>query len=90
MRRQFLARFASEEAEIVGLRNDTADAMRAQLYEILVLLSRWYVGQHGPVATPQRGDVVERYIDQIQRSFARRHRVADYAASLPNQPGANP
>ena len=87
MRRQFLARFASMKREIAGLRNDTADAMRAQLYELLVLLNRWYVGQHGLVATPQRGDVVERYIDQIQRAFARRHRVAEYAASLRISPG---
>src|SRR5688572_21377962 len=87
MRRQLLARFASMKREIAGLRNDTADAIRAQLYEILVLLNRWYVGQHGLVATPQRGDVVERYIAQIQRSFPRQHRVADYAASLRISPG---
>ena len=86
-RRQFLARFASMKREIAGLRNDAADAMRAQLYEIMVLLNRWYVAQHGLVATPQRGDVVERYVDQIQRSFSRRHRVADYAASLRISPG---
>jgi AraC family transcriptional regulator, transcriptional activator of pobA len=87
MRRQFLARFASMRREIAGRRSDTADAMRAQLYEILVLLNRCYVAQHGLAATPQPGDVVERYVGLIQRRFARRHRVADYAASLRISPG---
>jgi hypothetical protein len=87
MRRQFLARFTSMRREISGLRGDTADAMRAQLYGLLVLLNRCYLAQHGQAATPQPGDVVERYVRLIQRRFTRRHRVADYAASLRISPG---
>jgi len=87
MQREFLARFASMKREISGLRCDAADAMRAQLYDVLVLLNRCYIAQHGQAATPRPGDVVERFIGQVQSGFARRHRVADYAASLRISPG---
>jgi AraC family transcriptional activator of pobA len=86
-RRQFLARFGSMRREIARLRHDVADAVRAQLYEILVLLNRCYTTQHGRVASAAAGDVVERYVNLVQRRFARRHRVADYAASLRITPG---
>jgi len=86
-RRQFLARFASMRREIARMRNDVADAVRAQLYEILVLLKRCYTAEHGSVASAPAGDVVERYVGLVQRRFARRQRVADYAASLRISPG---
>ena len=86
-RRQFLARFASMRREIARLRSDVADAVRAQLYEILVLLNRCYTEKYGEVATAPPDDVVERYVGLIQRRFARRHRVSDYAASLRISPG---
>lgn len=86
-RRQFLARFGAMRREIAGLQSDVADAVRAQLYEILVLLNRCYTAQHGPVASAPTGDLVERYVRLVQRRFARRDRVADYAASLRVSPG---
>jgi len=85
-RRQFLDRFAAMQREIAGFHSDVADAMRAQLYELLVMLNRCYIAQHGMVAM-RPGDIVERYLGLIQRRFARSHRVADYAASLRISPG---
>jgi AraC-like DNA-binding protein len=81
-RRLFLRRFAVMQAEIASLKEDAPDALRAELYELLVLLGRWYAARHGraPLAAP--GGVVERFCALVERDYARRHRVADYADAL--------
>lgn len=86
-RRLFLARFREMQREIRALRDDASDALRAVLYELLVLLNRWYAARHGrtPLAPPNA--VVERFQGLVEQDHARRHRVAAYAAELGISPG---
>lgn len=85
-RSTFLERFRRMQAEVVSLRADAPHALRAVLYEILVLLGRRYVADHGesPRAAPSP---VERFRALVERDFASRHRVRDYAAELGLSPG---
>lgn len=82
----FLERFGRMQAEIAALRADAPHALRAVLYEILVLLGRGYTSAHGesPRAAPSR---VERFRALVERDLASRHRVHDYAAELGLSPG---
>jgi AraC family transcriptional activator of pobA len=86
-RRHFLGRFRAMQREIARLRDDAPDALRALLYETLVALNRWYTAHHGagPAASP--GSVVDRFRRLVDRDFARRHPVAEYAAVLGLTPG---
>jgi AraC-like DNA-binding protein len=86
-RRRFLDRFAAMAAEIRELRRDTPDALRALLYESLVLLNRFYLARHPGGAGPPRHALVERFRKLVDREFARRHRVAWYARELAVSPG---
>jgi AraC family transcriptional activator of pobA len=84
----FLERFDVMQREIAALRDDVSHALRAVLYEILVLLDRWYTEAHGrPAPLAPANAVVERYISLVERDFARRHRVAEYARELGVSPG---
>ena len=86
-RRQFLERFAAMQREIAALRDDAQHALRAVLYEVMVLLNRWYGSRHRPVADAPRGSVVRRFQGLVERDFARRHLVSEYAAALGVTPG---
>jgi AraC-like DNA-binding protein len=86
-RRAFLDRFAAMRRELATLHADAPEALRALLYQLLVLLNRWYVARHGVPAAAPPGDLVERFRRLVERDFARRHRVADYAAELGVSPG---
>jgi AraC family transcriptional regulator, transcriptional activator of pobA len=81
-RRSFLRRFAVMQAEIAGREEDAADALRAELYELLVLLNRWYAARHGRGIPAPAGAAVERFCALVERDFARRHRVREYAREV--------
>jgi len=86
-RRVFLARFRAMQREIRALRDDASHALRAVLYELLVLLNRWYTKRHGPAPGRPPNATVERFQELVDRAHARRHRVADYASELGVSPG---
>jgi AraC-like DNA-binding protein len=86
-RRIFLRRFREMQAEIASLRDDAPHALRAVLYEVLVLLNRWYAKRHGQAPRIPPNATVERYRRLVDRDHARRHRVADYASELGVSPG---
>lgn len=85
-RRQFLARFRVMQREVTNHRSDASHRLRAALYEILVVLNRWYVAAHGERPLQQTG-VVRRFQALADRHYARRHRVTDYALELGISPG---
>ena len=86
-RTQFLRRFRRMSEELVSPRADATDLLRARLYELLVLLNRWYKSRHPRLMTPQRHGVVERFQTMVDREFKRLHRVRDYAERLGVSPG---
>jgi AraC family transcriptional activator of pobA len=86
-KRLFLSRFATMQRELAGLRFDAAHRLRAAVYELLVLLNRWYVARHGDeVEIPPDGHVA-RFKALVERNFRHRHRVSDYARDLRVTPG---
>jgi AraC-like DNA-binding protein len=85
--RVFLARFRAMQREIATLRDDASHALRALLYELLVLLNRWYAKRHGAAPTAPPNATVERFRRLVDRDHARRHRVADFASELGVSPG---
>jgi AraC family transcriptional regulator, transcriptional activator of pobA len=86
-RRLFLSRFATMRRELAGLRFDAAHRLRAGVYELLVLLNRWYVARHGDEGPMLAAGYVERFRALVERNFSHRHRVSDYARDLRVTPG---
>jgi len=86
-RRVFLARFRAMQREIRALRDDVTHALRAVLYELLVLLNRWYGERHGKASATPPNATLESFQRLVARDHARRHRVADYACELGVSPG---
>jgi AraC family transcriptional activator of pobA len=86
-RREYLDRFAVMQREIAALRDDAPHALRAVLYELLVLLSRVYAERHGPARVAAPNALVERFQARLERDFRSRHRLADYARVLGVSPG---
>lgn len=86
-RRLFLSRFSSMRREVAHLRPDAADRLRAAVYELLVLLNRWYVASHGDEAQVLADGHVARFRALVERNFRHRHRVSDYARELRVTPG---
>jgi AraC-like DNA-binding protein len=85
-RREFLSGFRRMEREIGLQRDDATHALRAQLYEMLITTNRWYVAAHGEPRS-QPAEAVGRFRVLLERDFARRYRVADYARELGMTPG---
>ena len=85
-RRQFLARFKVMQREVVRHRHDASHRLRAALYEILVLLNRWYRVVHGEQPASPSG-TVRRFQSLVDRQYMHRHRVSDYAVELGITPG---
>lgn len=85
--RVFLARFRAMQREIRALGDDAPHALRAVLYELLVLLNRWYTKRHGRAPVKPPNATVERFQRLVDRDHARRHRVAEYARELGVSPG---
>jgi AraC-like DNA-binding protein len=85
--RRMRTRLAAMQRELAHGRRDSVDLLRAQLYEMLIVLARQYAAVHH--VPPQRPThrVVSRFIDLVERDAARRHRIADYAAELAVTPG---
>jgi AraC family transcriptional activator of pobA len=86
-RRLFLSRFATMRRELAGLRSDAADRLRAAVYELLVLLNRWYIASHGEAVQIPADGYVARFRTLVERHFRHRHRVSDYARDLRVTPG---
>ena len=86
-RRLFLSRFATMRRELAGLRVDAAHRLRAGVYELLVLLNRWYIARHGDEGQIFAVGYVERFRALVERKFSHRHRVSDYARELRVTPG---
>ena len=86
-RTQFLRRFRRMGEELRGLRDDATELLRARLYELLVLINRWYVERHPKTAAISRNSIVDRFRSLVEREFRRMHRVQDYAERLGVSPG---
>lgn len=86
-RTQFLRRFRRMSQEFASLEADATDLLRARLYEMVVLLNRWYKARHPKAAGLVRHAVLERFRAMVERDFRRVHRVQDYAARLGVSPG---
>lgn len=86
-RTQFLRRFRRMGEELGGLRPDATDLLRARLYELLVLINRWYIARHPQPAGAGRNSIVDRFRSLVERDFRRLHRVRDYAERLAISPG---
>lgn len=81
--RQYRQRFASMQREIRRLPDDAVHALRAVLYEVLVLLDRFYVARHGGRArAAARSPLAERFGEALEKHFRVQQRVADYARAL--------
>jgi AraC family transcriptional activator of pobA len=85
--RVFMARFRAMQREIRALRDDASHALRALLYELLVLLNRWYAARHGRAPARPPNATIERFQRLVERDHARRHRLAEYACDLGVTPG---
>jgi len=81
--RRLLARRLREmEAEIGNLRGDSSPLLGARLYEVLMLLARWFGRAHpGAEADPAEG-LGLRFRRLVERHHRRTHRVAGYARML--------
>jgi AraC-like DNA-binding protein len=86
-RRLFLARFRTMRREIRALGEDAPHALRATLYELLVLIQRWYARRHGRATSAPASPLVERFRRLVERDFRSRHRPAEYADELGVSPG---
>jgi AraC family transcriptional regulator, transcriptional activator of pobA len=86
-RRTFSEIFAAMHRELECFDRDANESLRASLYRMLVLLNRWYAGRHGELDDESLNRFVERFRRLIDRDFARRHRLSDYADRLGVSPG---
>jgi AraC-like DNA-binding protein/mannose-6-phosphate isomerase-like protein (cupin superfamily) len=86
-RRLYLDRFEAMQREIEALRDDAPHALRAVLYELLVLLNRLYVARYGEPAAAAPCTLVERFQARVEHDFRDHHRVAWYARALGVSPG---
>jgi AraC-like DNA-binding protein len=86
-RTQFLRRFRRMSEEFRSIRGDATELLRARLYELLVLINRWYRSRHRGSPAPVRHATIERFRMLIERDFRSVHRVQDYADRLGVSPG---
>lgn len=86
-RTQYLRRFRRMSEEFRSLGADATDLLRARLYELLVLINRWYRARHPKAITSLRHAGVERFRAMVERDFRRVHRVQDYARAMAVSPG---
>jgi AraC-like DNA-binding protein len=86
-RRAFMRGFSAMQRELAAFHKDATQSLRASLYQLLVLLNRWYTAHYGEPADASPNLFVERFRRLVERDFARRHRVADYANQLGITPG---
>ena len=86
-RTQFLRRFRRMGEELGSPRVDASALLRARLYELLVLINRWYVARHPSNEARARSGTIDRFRSLVERDFRRVHRVRDYAVRLEVSPG---
>ena len=86
-RSQFLRRFSKMSKEFRVLQSDAQDLLRAILYELLVLLNRWYRARYAVGPSRERNETVDRFQTLVDRDFRHDHRVAEYADRLGVTPG---
>ncbi|HEY6549147.1 MAG TPA: AraC family ligand binding domain-containing protein, partial [Vicinamibacteria bacterium] len=87
-RRLFLDLFSRMEEEIRTLTSDASEALRALLYEMLVRLDRFSARRAGGGrSAPRRPALVDRFLDLVERDFARGRRLGHYASDLRVTPG---
>jgi AraC family transcriptional regulator, transcriptional activator of pobA len=84
--RVFRARFAAMRSELVGLREDASHRLRAALYEVLVLVNRWYT-KRARFQGALQDHRIDRFVRLIDRDFRVRHRIHEYAHELGCTPG---
>lgn len=85
--RAFQQRFATMRREIGDIRSDSPHRLRAVVYELLVLVNRWYVQRHGSQEMAGRNSFVDRFRTAIDRDRGRLRRVSEYAMRLGCTPG---
>lgn len=86
-RSQFRRRFQRMGEELSPLRADATDLLRARLYELLVLINRWYRQRHPGRLVATRHHTAARFRAMVDREFRHLHRARDYAAKLGVSPG---
>jgi AraC family transcriptional regulator, transcriptional activator of pobA len=86
-RTQFMRRFRRMGEELRTLRADATELLRARLYELLVLINRWYCERHPRAGQSTRHGTVDRFRTMVDRDFRRLHRVREYADRLHVTPG---
>ena len=83
----FLSRFRRMDQEFPCLRGDASHLLRAVLYELLVLLNRWYTARFGEPVRRTRHPTVERYLRLVERTYSAERSVAELADELGVTPG---
>jgi AraC-like DNA-binding protein len=86
-RDRFLARFEDMREEIAAGSPDAAHALRALLYQLLVLLKRWYSARYGEVAGYGLPRPVRAFRGLLDEHYGRLHGVSEYAGRLGITPG---
>lgn len=85
--RAFQQRFAIMRREIAGIRTDAPHRLRAVLYELLVLVNRWYAQLNGSGEVSSRSSFVDRFRLGLDRDHGGLQRVNAYAKRLGCTPG---
>lgn len=86
-RGQLWERLIEMEAEIGAIRRDTDHALRAGLYQLLIVLNREYASVHGISESPGVNRTVVQFTQLVERNFTTTHRLADYGRLLSVTPG---
>src|SRR6185436_17999230 len=85
--RRLLSQKLREMAEeILALRGDSPALLAARLYEVLVLLERWFRRDHPRESAPVTEGLGLRFRRLVEREFRRVHRVSAYARKLSVSP----
>jgi AraC family transcriptional activator of pobA len=85
--RRVRSRLTAMQRELAHYRPDSIDLLRAQTHETLLVLAREYGDARGVPAQRPTHSVVSQFIELVERDFAKRHQVADYARELAVTPG---
>lgn len=85
--RSAVRRFNAMTAEIQRGVAGAEHLLRAITYELLVTLSREYVERHGTPDSAATSTLVDRFIDLVEQSFRREHRLEFYARAVGATPG---
>jgi AraC family transcriptional regulator, transcriptional activator of pobA len=85
--RRLTERLEDMRSEIRHIRNDSADLLRAQLYEILVRLNRLYTRSHRGDPDTRGNPLIFRFRRLVDEQIRRQHRLSWYARMLHVTPG---